>query len=182
MISGTLLVPCPLHQARNTTLYYYRDNNILPSISSILNNETINENQLSRLSRVTLQVCYLYNCRIQEVLNATINDIIHPDRVVLHGVKRGGSYIIYLPGLSDQVHALVQVTQIQKIFPVTYIKLYRDALRAGIRFSYKNKKNSNVLHSGRFEICKKIGTDLAHNEISDIMHHKSKSSVSYYLP
>lgn len=177
---STISVPSPLLQARNTTLYCYTDDNLFPSIKSLLGDSSISEELLSPLSRVTFQVCFLYHCRIQEVLNVCLSDIVHPDRVVVRGIKRSGSYIIYLPGISGQVAAVEGNHKKIPVFPVTYIKLYRDAVRVGIHFRTKNGKNIKRLHASRFALCQSIPVDVSDSELSSIMRHKSLSSLRFY--
>lgn len=179
-MNGTSSVTSALIKARNTTLYCYTDPHILPSVKSLLGDYSIAEELLSPLSRVTLQVCFLYHCRIREVLNATLGDVVHPDRVVFHGVKRSLSYIVYLPGLSKQVSQIVDVDKGIPIFPITYIKLYRDAVRAGIRFRPKGSKNFKRLHSSRYTFCQSLEVDVPDSEMSGLMRHKSLKSVEFY--
>lgn len=177
---GTLSVSSSVLQARNSTLYCYRDNNILPSVKDLLEDRNIKEELLSPLSRVTLQVCFLYHCRIREVLNAKFSDVVHPDRVVLHGIKRSNSYIIYLPGLTEQIASIEAPNSKVPLFPISYIKLYRDAVRVGIRFDTKGGKNIKRLHASRFSFCKSVQVSVPDSELSELMRHKSASSLSFY--
>ncbi len=177
---GTVSAPSPIKDARNTTLYCYTGPELLPSVKSILNDNTIAEDMLSPLSRVTLQVCFLYHCRIREVLNAKVSDVIHPDRVVLHGIKHSRSYVIYLPGLSSQLSTLTDAPGSTPLFPISYIKLYRDAVRVGIRFVTKGSKNSKRLHSSRYSFCQSLEVAVGDSVLSDLMRHKSPKSLQFY--
>lgn len=161
-------------------MYCYTDHNILPSVKSLLNDQTIAEELLSPLSRVTMQVCFLYHCRINEVLNATISDVVHPDRVVLYGLKHSNSYIIYLPGLSSQISKAEITSDTVPLFPVSYIKLYRDAVRVGVRFITEGGKNSKRLHASRYVFCKSIKVGVVDKTASELMRHKSAKSLLFY--
>jgi len=179
-IFRTVSAPSSLLPARNTTLYYYQTPTVVPSIKSILGDQSIAEELLSPLCRSTIQVCFLFNCRIQEVLNARICDIVHPDRVVFHGLKRSSSYIVYLPGLSDQVSQWPDAVAETVIFPITYLKLYRAACRAGISHFIKGGANRRRLHSSRYLLAKKLVNQVDDKDMSDILRHRSASSLSYY--
>lgn len=170
----------PLDGARNTTLYCYRAPADFPSITSILNAPDVREEQLSPTSRVTMQVCFLYHCRIREILNAQSTDIVHPDRVVLHGLKRSNSYVIYLPGLSAQVQAVAANGSPFSLFPISYAKLYRDAVRVGIRHIHKDGKNCKRLHSARYAFVASVSRLVLDSEKPGLMRHRSNKSISYY--
>lgn len=173
--------PSPLRQACNTTLFYYTGHSSLPSVKCLLGCASINDQLLSPLSRVTMQICFLYFCRIVEVLNATINDIIEPDRVVLHGVKRSLSYVVYMPGISQQVQQAALDDQSLFLFPISYIKLYRDAVRIGINTRIKASSNSRRLHCARYIFSQKSLKSIDGNELADVLRHRSASSYLNYL-
>lgn len=175
-------VPTPLNRACNTTLFYYTGSPVLPSVKSLLGDDSIDTNLLSPLSRVTLQVCFLYHCRIRELLNAVVGDVVHPDRVVLHGVKKSLSYVIFLPGLSSQLSYSPGARDFCQLFPISYIKLYRDSVRAGIRLLLDKSKYSRRLHSSRYQLCKSLDHSVSDAELSSILRHKSRSSILYYKP
>lgn len=171
----------PLHPTCNSTSFYYAGHSQLPSIQSLLDSSNVNEQLLSPLCRVTMQVCFLYYCRIQEVLNATIADIIEPDRVVLHGAKRSYSYVIYLPGLSQQVAQAAAPGASLPLFPISYIKLYRNAIRAGINTRVADSKNSRRLHAARYVFSRKSINAINGSELAGVLRHRSESSYLNYL-
>lgn len=171
----------PLDPACNTTMFYYAAGHLLPGLDLLLDSPSVNADLLSPLSRSTMQVCFLYFCRISEVLNATIADIIHPDRVVLHGAKRSNSYVVYLPCLSEQVSRFTFKSEKVPLFPISYIKLYRDALRIGINVRVKDSVNSRRLHCARYIFSKKSLKSINGSELAGVLRHKSLSNYSSYL-
>lgn len=177
---ATPSVPSPLPQARNSTLFYYQAHNLFPSVKCILNAPDIKDHLLSPLSRVVLQICFLYFCRISEVLNANSSDIIHPDRVVLHGLKRSNSYIIYLPGLSAQIAKLKAPCSSFPLFPISYTKLYRDAVRVGVHYLHKGLQNAKRLHAARYIFAKQVSNKITDKELAGLLRHRSLSSLSFY--
>lgn len=179
---GTRSVTSPLPKARNSTVFCYRDNGVLPSVKCLLNDTSIHEELLGAASRVVFQICFLYFCRIGELLNAKSSDIVNPDRVALHGSKHSNSYIIYLPGLSNQVSEIEDSPPPFPLFQVPYIKLYRDAIRVGIRLDRKNCTNNKRLHSARYQVVSQLDKIFDDSELPGILRHKSSSSFLYYKP
>lgn len=180
-MTTTPSAPSPLPGACNTTMFYYHPPVEFPSIKSILGSCCVNEELLSPLSRTTMRICFLYFCRISELLNAQSYDVIHPDRVVLHGVKRSNSYIIFLPGLSDQMPDVSPSGDFYPLFPISYIKLYRDARRIGIRTVVKGSTNSRRLHCARYIFSKNSSKQIDGDELAGVLRHKSISSYLNYL-
>lgn len=169
-----------LHKACNTTLYFYRGNSVLPDIKDILDRSDIHIDLLPLICKVTIQVCLLYYCRIQELLNTTISDIIYPDRVLLKGLKKSLDYIIYLPGLSNQIDKWEHKNNMTMLFPITYNKLYRSLLKAGIGKKINNSNNKKRLHIARYDIINKLTGRVSDLNASSILRHRSRSSLQYY--
>lgn len=181
MVSVSCSAPSPLHRARNTALYCYRPPYALPPISDLLDSPSIHDNLIQPNRRSCLQICFLYFCRITEVLTILSSDIIHPDRAVCHGAKGSNSYVIFLPGLSASVAAFNQSDTPFRLFPFTYIQLYRDCVRAGIQFSVSGSVNNRRLHSARY-VFAQIGVDkMSDATLSQCLRHRSLTSLQYYL-
>lgn len=170
-----------LLQACNTTSYYYRANNSLPSLARILNRRDLHDGLLSPICRTTIQVCLLYYCRIQELLNATVADVIEPDRVLIRGLKKSLDYIIFLPGLSHQIEQWKNKKNFTKLFPVTYMKLYRSILVANLGSQKIKKKNTKRLHQARYDLVADLIGRTGETNISAILRHRSRSSLQYYI-
>lgn len=174
-------VPSPLHRACNTTLFCYTPPNSFPPVNVILGDSTIADYLLSPLSRVTMQVCFLYFCRVQELLNAVAGDIVDPDRLVCHGLKRSHSYVVYLPGLSEQIYKSGITDPSTVLFPTTYIKLYRDAVRIGISYHVSGSVNNRILHCARYIFSKQSLKSVRGSELAGVLRHRSLKNYLYYL-
>lgn len=180
-MSLSISIPAPLHVAGNTTLYCYVPSADFPTISKLQGGRKIHDDLLSPSLRGVLQVCFLYFCRIRELLNLTVGDIVPPDRVICKGLKRSNSYVIFLPGLSSQVSALSDHSNSLRLFPFSYSQCYRGCVRAGIRLSIDGSKNLRRLHSSRY-IFSVSATKLASDQcVSQLLRHKSLSSLSHYI-
>lgn len=162
-------------------MFYYRDSNILPPVKYLLDSPNVNDSLLSPLSRSTLRVCFLYFCRISELLRASIGDVVHPDRVVLHGAKGSNSYMIYLPTLSRQMLLSSVNDTTLPLFPISYIKLYRDAVKIGIQFRVSESVNSRRLHCARYLFSKQSKKSINGSELAGVLRHRSNRNYLSYL-
>lgn len=177
---GTLSVVSSLNRARNTTSYCYQGHSSLPTIQLLLNNCAIQEGMLPPAIRAILQVCFLYNCRISELLSCYSNHVIHPDRLLCLGKKRSGSYIIFLPGLSHSMMGENKKSIPYQLFPITYKKLWTWCVRVHIIQKKRSGLNNNVTHVSRFKIAEEIINKFSEPVASDILRHRSLNSISYY--
>lgn len=174
-------VSSSLLKARNSTLFYYRPPSNFPSVKDIFGDESISDINMHPICRSVCQVSSLFLCRILEVLSLRISDIFEPDRVVCRGSKRGAAYLIYLPGLCKQVSSCLITDASLPLFPVSYSQCYRSFIRAGIRLDRPGYKNVMRCHSGRYLISNLFKAGSEDGVLSDLLHHKSKSSLSFYL-
>ena len=181
VLLGSPSVLSPLDSGRNSTMFYYTLPIGLPTIQKLLDNRTIREELLSPLSKSCMTVCFLYYARIQEILNCTVSDVVHPDRVVVHGLKKSMSYIIFLPGLTKQMSIYKDLHGASKLFPTTYIKLYRDSLKIGLQFEKTNNKNKKRLHASRYIFAKKAMSCTKVGELTSLLRHKNSHNYLYYL-
>lgn len=177
----TLSVPSPLHRAGNTTSYCYVPPKGFPTICQLIPSYTGAEQSINPSVRAVLRVCLLYLSRISELLSLTTRDVVQPDRVICSGLKRSRDYLIFLPGLSEQIALWPCDRQILSLFSVTYMQCYRACVSAGIRHSKSSGKNTPRTHAGRFMFTKEHGHQLKETTLRDILHHNSISSQSYYL-
>jgi integrase len=146
-----------------------------------MNDYKINEWSMHPVCRVVVQISLLFFCRVSEVLSLTTKNIIEPDRVLCVGAKRGHSYIIFLPGLSKQVSNIENQGAPVLLFPVSYIKCYRSCIRAGLRLDLPGAANKKVTHAGRYLVKELASAGFTDRQLSDVLHHRSSSSLSYYL-
>lgn len=180
-MSATLSIPSPLKEACKTTLFYYRAQDRFPPICLPPGVSSSSLIQMHPAALSVATVCSFYLCRVSEVLQLSTSDIISCDRVFCRGKKSGSSYILFLPGLSDQVDPLLPVDHPFPLFSVSYSVCYRSFVKAGIRFRHNGRKNHMRTHAFRYSAPQFLGSTLSTVESGDLLHHKSKSSISYYL-
>jgi len=169
-------VSTPLYPVGNSTLYSYITPVYFPSIQRILNNAIVAENLLCPVYRSVLQVCFLYNARISEILNLTISSVLSADRVYCAGSKRSHGYIIYLPTIGEQISENGLVSASQKLFSPTYMQLYRAAVKVGLRIEVGENQNKKRLHASRYSIASEVSKKTITADLTGILHHRSSSS------
>jgi len=168
-------------QACNTTQFCYAPGNRLPSISQLLGGSPTIDTILPPRVRSVLQVAFCYLGRISEILNITTNDILGNDRVFCRGLKRSSGYLVFLPGLGDQLSALPVQSHDMRLFAVSYIQCYRACVRAGIRFSCSHSVNTPRTHSFRYQFARSMMDRISSIDLQDLLHHRNINSQLYYI-
>jgi len=130
---------------------------------------------------VAFQILFLYNLRADELLSATVADILPGDRLVIHGAKGSNSSVIFLPGLALSFPTDSTSDPLEKIFPFSYNKLWGWGRKLGLSFGRTNGHNNIVTHISRYltarAVCNKSGSSVA----GEVLRHRSRKSVSHYL-
>ena len=174
-------VSTSLISACNSTMYYYTPGNLFPLLSQLVNQPLPLESSLFPPLRVCLQVCLIYGCRIGELLQSTTKDIIGEDVLLIHAEKGSRDYILYLPKLSSCFSSCLTSGSIQRIFPFTYIQVYRNARKVGLAKYLPGAKNAKVTHYGRYQLAQSIARIDSRKAASDALRHRSPETISYYL-
>lgn len=174
-------VPAPLRQACNTTSYYYDCRGHLPLLSSFNWNHDVDDQRLSPLCTSVITISVLYVSRIGEVLHLKVKDVCHPDRVICYGSKRSNGYMLYLPGLSSQIKKWRQVDKHTPLFPVSYMKVYRACISAGILQNDGTGGNSKVCHAHRYLFARSHVNSVGKRGLKIALHHKTVLSQEFYL-
>lgn len=181
MISGNLSVPPPLHHVRNTTLFYYEINSILPTVQNLFPGSCARESNCCRAMLTCLKICAIYNMRITELLSVTSANVLPGCRVLCQGLKKSHSYIIFLPRLNTFMSDQNFIKKHYKLFPYTYMQCYRSSKSVGIQFSQNGNLNSSVTHSSRYSVASIVSENFGEITASNVLRHKSKSTINYYL-
>ena len=161
--------------------YNYKTPDNFPQLKDLLGEKDVYPERISRKYKSILQVCFFYFCRISELLRATTRDIIHPDRVIIYGAKHSRSYIIFLPGLTEQLSAKGITDEKTKLWSVTYSQVYRSALKANCFSDKYSGKNNKTTHLARYVFAEKASQITDARTIKDAMRHNSINSQSYYI-
>jgi hypothetical protein len=120
--------------------------------------------------------------RSAELLKCTVRNLIGIDRVFIYGAKSSSNYIIVAPGIDSQFQRGQVLDDDELLFPFSYIQLYRACLKVGIGEKFKENENYSRLHMSRHLLAETVNSLAGRQAAGDILHHKSKRSVSYYLP
>jgi hypothetical protein len=177
----TSSVPTPLQSVCNSTKYYYNSNAIFPDINCFTWNTPIAEELLSPIVKSALKVCLTYMSRIGEILTLTVAHICQPDRVISYGSKRSNGYLLYLPGLSSQVEKWTDCTDKTPLFPVSYIKVYRECVKSGILLNDGEGGNNKRAHAHRYLFAREEVDKIGAAGVKIALHHKSIKSQGAYL-
>jgi len=178
---GLHSVHSPLHRACNSTSFCYPGNSVLPSISSLLYGKEVNEKLLPPHIRAIIQLIFLYNMRVSELLSIMSSDVFNPDRALCLGRKGSNSYIIFIPGLSLLLDRYYEKSKVFNIFPYSYLNIYRWAIKIGVRIHSTKKCNSSVTHISRYHVAKRCANIYSNKVASSVLRHKSEKNILYYL-
>jgi len=137
---------------------------------------------LSPACSSALALIFLYGMRSAELLRCTVRCLTGLDRVFIAGAKSSSSYIIVAPGIDKQFPEVAGFSDDELLFPFSYIQLYRACLKVGVGEKFKENENYSRVHMARHVIAESVNSLAGRQAAGDILHHKSKRSVSYYLP
>lgn len=179
--SNSFSVPSPLQSARNSTLYYYKANTHFPPLKRYTWNNSIDESVLSPIVSSALRVSMMYMARIGEILALKVKHICPPDRALSFGSKKSNGYMLYLPGLDEQVEEWLWRDQDTPLFPVSYIKIYRGCIKANILLNDGDGGNTMKAHAHRYLFAREILPSQGALGVKIALHHKSIKSQEPYV-
>jgi hypothetical protein len=133
------------------------------------------------VARSALRVTFHNKCRISEVLALQSDTLLGNDQVFARASKRSAGFIIYLPTLDLQLSNFNACSKKVKLFPVSYMVVYRSCLRSGLVFHFSGRKNSVLTHCLRFLNSKRFINKFTERELGDMLKHRSSNSIQYYL-
>ena len=122
-------VPSPYFSACNTPAFCYVPGMDFPSLISMLGISQVASDSIHPVCRCALRVAVSTGARIGEVLRLVVGDILVADKVWCGAEKGGVSFMIHLPGLSDQVAQWIGTGQGTRIFPCTYHACWAACVR-----------------------------------------------------
>ncbi|MCO6473708.1 MAG: site-specific integrase [Melioribacteraceae bacterium] len=134
---------------------------------------------LSKRQKIILEILALYNCRISEVLSATLDNYF-PDRfLILKGKKKSSDIIITDRKILSDISQL-NFFESNKIFDgITYLQMYRIIKRdySHLFANFRKKKNAKITHGFRYLNILGVQDE---KSIKSILHHNSIDSQKYY--
>jgi integrase len=119
-------------------------------------------------------------CRISEILLLRTNDILLPDTLIIHGLKRSRSRSVRVPELAQQFSVAVKYPG-HFLFSISYDQVRRWYLRLGIYSQFTSQSRKAVTHSLRYRYINAVSAKSDVETTQDIIGHKSQSSTDHYL-
>lgn len=173
-------VPTPIQSDGISMLDYTPIINNLPSINELTRTTQQNINSLRLDSILFLQLTFLYCTRFIELYSASFRHYIHPDRIIIPGAKGSASMILYIPGIKNLVTS--QITKINPyLFPkLSYKSVYSDFKKLDLPILIMGTVNKTVTHYGRKTLDQLTKNILTDRELSDLLHHRSKTNSTFY--
>ena len=166
----------------NSALNFLDLGSCFPSVSELVGTQDNAEQVLSWGVRAVIRIVLFYHMRCTELLNVTKVDEIRDSLFLIPGLKRSHSYTIHLPISSCNRTALDSFSLDQPLFPFSYHTIWRKMSIAGMSLRVRSRINSIVTHRGRYDLAEKLERLNMREGITGCLHHKSKSSLNYYLP
>lgn len=120
--------------------------------------------------------------RISEVLSVKWSDVISEDRVIVKGKKRGTASIAIVPGVSVLLQSIPPSKRSSLVFSCDYGQVYRRMLQLGFAAQPEGHVNRTVTHTPRHLLAQQVAASGGLVAASNILHHKSLSSISHYVP
>lgn len=145
---------------------------------SVLTSSKILQEEGKEVSLV-IEILKVYNCRVQEVLNATWEDFFPGKMLILKGLKKSANIIVRDRIILSCIAQLYKWEK-DKIFPnVNKQKVQRAMLRhyPGIVSAAGRSKRRRITHAWRYLAARIVQDE---KQTQDILHHRSVKSQSYY--
>lgn len=174
-------VPSSLHLAGNTTLYYLSICNVLPSVRELVGSGENSETVLFPGVRLVIQLVLMNHMRISECLDICVQDEIKPSIFLVRAKKKGHNYSIHIPIDYRNRKVLNSLHPGAFLFPFSYHFVWRSMVKAGMSIRVSTRVNRIVTHRGRFDLAGKLIHLNQRENITPLLHHKSKKSKEFYI-
>jgi hypothetical protein len=170
----------PLLTACNTSRFYYTPGPGFPSLEDLLQVPRQAVMKIAPSTTAALRVISSYGMRAGEYLRSTVDDVIAYDLVLIRGSKGSASYTILLPGLHNQLCSMKSHPPYRSLSGETYMRLYRACLALNVGRIIRGNTNVSRTHLSRHKLADHVCLNHTERELSDILHHRSITSQSYY--
>jgi len=137
--------------------------------------------KLPRRVLLLLSIAAKYAARISEILNVRPEDCCGRDRFYVRGLKRSASYIVEIPVVTSCGTAADFAPGGGNLWLLDYKPVYNWCHRVGIGFTPEGHRNVARTHAHRYYTAQKIASEINAAAASDVLHHRSRQSVQYYL-
>ena len=172
--SESFAVNFPLYSSRRSTIEYHvkRAFRSMSARTELLGIEVL----------TVLYLASMYSMRIAEVLSLTSKHYIGSNRFVCQAVKRSQSYIVVVDMLpsSDSFDCLQN--DAVTLWSLSYNPVWRACRRVGLGATIAGHKTVSRTHAHRYLTAASVAAISNERTAGDVLHHRSSSSVSFYLP
>jgi hypothetical protein len=170
----------PLLTACKTSRFYYNPGSGFPALQDLLQVSRQAVAKIAPSTCAALRVISSYGMRAGEYLRSTVADVIAYDLVLIRGSKGSASYTILLPGLHNQLCSMKSHPPYRSLSGETYMRLYRACLALNVGRIIRGNTNVSRTHLSRHKLADHVCLNHTERELSDILHHRSITSQSYY--
>lgn len=179
--NGIPPVPPPYLSERNSTRLYLSRCSSFPSIAALFGLPSEMDIRIPAIIYGIVQVSTFYGLRISELLLAQQSDVMLFDMLHIHGLKGSRDCQIYIPGISSLMQEARKIYLCGCLWHIRYHDIWRALRRAGFYAVVRHHQNLVVTHYGRYRMASITSHLYGVNPTSDVLRHRSKSSVSYYI-
>jgi hypothetical protein len=177
----TRSVSTPYFSVWNNTQVYLPRCASFPSISSLFNMPEEMDSRIPARIYGIVQLSTFYGLRISELLYATQRDVLPFDKLHIHGLKGSRDCQIFIPGICDLMQAARKAFACSCLWHLSYLSIWRSLRKAGFYLVVKNHQNLVVTHYGRYRMADDTNKNFGVSSTSDVLRHRSKSAVFYYI-
>jgi integrase len=170
----------PHESARNTPGNYYNPGRSILEYSSLFSAPENKVRSMHPACIAALYVIWSNAMRSAEYLGLRVRDILGQDRVLVRGAKGSGSYIIVLPGISQQFRDAAGSDPARFVSGITYSQLYRACVRADIGAHAMSRLNLARTHLARYDVAAAVAAN-GIKTVSDCLRHRSRRSSLHYV-
>jgi hypothetical protein len=179
--NGNSSVLSPYYSVCNSPQVYLHRCNSLPTISQLFSLPYEMDIRIPRLFYGIVQVSTFYGLRISELLRAQQSDVLPFDVLHVHGAKGSRDCQVYIPGVCSLMQESRKAFTCGCLWHYSYLNIWRAMRTAGFYHALKNHQNMVVTHYGRYRIANATATIHGLSSTSDVLRHRSKTSVMYYI-
>lgn len=130
---------------------------------------------------VLLYISSLHTARISEVLNLSAADCISPGRFLARGLKRSRSFVVFLDVLQLRPVRADDPAYRLGIFDLHYDYVWRWCKRCGIGATPRGRRTAARTHLHRYYTAKAVVSASSELTAGEILHHRSRRSISSYI-
>lgn len=138
------------------------------------------ERELSLHSQIILKLLFFYGSRITELLSIRWRDCVSESVFLVHGLKRSSSYSIFLPNFVPKAEQNQRKPDLLIFTGANYKKIYNFMKDNGLYVELPGRRTKKVTHSPRVTMANSAIAISGDSVASDLLHHKSKSTINYY--